>query len=486
MDDNYTNHNRGDGNVIMDTSTLLSITGKLPSDKIIESKLPPLLGPLPMSEESNKLSYNYHNVLELINCNFTNSATSNETGTFYIGHSYNPADKYKNQYIEVKTPQYTSKPNPSGTDETVPWTSMTYYQIMRILNNGWELLFGNKLIEHNSNSRTCTMTIPSGFGVFFCHSVIWKMLGMEEVTKDLLITYTPTTPAEAKKFKGVSGKITGVRNKSSNTDLILKGVPVTYARLEDLYNRVATKINNDSNVSRATYFFAIISFAHSRHYYSKYATYSYPLELIPFSTLFIENFKKSIVDYSKNRIIELLNTDGNNTPTIHEVCTSSLEISVENNKYMFINIGKMYAEKGITIFVIFNTVLRKFLGGIRSIEVHDSTIINTIDHNEVIKSNVFKYPFYLLLISTDDRNDFQESIIDSTRRNIIGIIHSETHFTSTQNIIKMRPSTYNKLVLKLVNNEFKPIAESVVFNLLFKFKRDFMENSFELDFKQWV
>ena len=485
MDDVYTTHNRGDGNVNMDTSTLLSITGKLPGDKLIESKLPPLLGPLPMNEENNKLSYNYDNVLELINCNFTNSATSTETGTFYIGHLYNAEEIYKNKYIEVKTPDYISKPNPSGTEETVPWTSMTYFQIMRILNNGWELLFGTKLIEHNSNSRTCKMTIPSGVGVFFCHSVIWKMLGMEEVTKDLLLSYTPTTPSEVKKFKGLSGKISGVKNKSSSTDLILKGIPVTYARLEDLYNRVATTINNDSNVSRSTYFFAIISFAHSKQYYSKYAAYSYPLEVIPFSSTFIENFKKSIFDYTTG-ITELLDDEGNNSPTIHEVCKSSLEVNIENNKYMIINIGKMYPKKGITIFVVFNSVLRKFVGGIKSIEVHDSYIINNIDHNEVIKRNVFKYPFYLLLISTDDRNDFQESIINSTRRNIIAIIHSETHFTSTQNLIKIRPSTYNKLVLKLVNNEFKPISENIVFNLLFKFKRDFMENSFELDFKQWV
>ena len=153
---------------------------------------------------------------------------------------------------------------------------------------------------------------------------------------------------------------------------------------------------------------------------------------------------------------------------------------------MMIKIDKEYNRNQVTIFVAFSKQLQKYLGGKRNIDIKDGLILNSIDHNEIIQKVVFKYPFYLMLVSTDERNDFQESIIDSKNQNIIAIIHSEKKFTATQSMIKLRPSSYNKLVLLVRNNEFKKLTETVFFNLIFRFRREFFNTGLEFDFAHWA
>lgn len=466
----------------MDTSTLISITGELQESEVIESQLPPLLGPLPLSEEDKRLSFNYYNVLELENCNFNNSSTSKEEGGFYFGHIYD-TDIYRNKYIEFNAMEIESRPNPGSTPEKgVKWVDMTYHQIANMINNGWKYHFDTQLLEQ-VNTRF-VLTLDPGVAVYFCHSVIWKMLGLFDAIKDIKESYKLTIPSEVVKFRGIGNKITGIKNKSASQKLEIKGTSgLTYTRLSVLYKRVAEALNADSNTSRSNYFFAIISFAHTRSYYKEFGSYSFPLELVPFGSGFRDSLKHAVTQYSKT-IVELTKAD--DEPSISEMCDETFEVQVENDRFMMIKIGDEYRESGVTIFVVFNKQVRKFLGGRKSVDIKDGIILNPIDHRVIIMKDVFKYPFYLILMSTDDRSELQESMVNSRQRNIVAIIHSEHEFTTTQNIIKLRPSSYNKLVLKVLNNEFKEITETVFFTLLFRFKRDFIDNAFELDFKQWV
>ena len=469
----------------MDTTTLVSITGELPKEEIIESKLPPLLGPL-LASDSNVLSYKYSNILELETCRLTNFASSKETGKFQIGHRYNVNGVYGNKYIIEDTLKYESRPTPGGDIEKVPWVDMTYYQIAKIINNGWQVNFGTRLLDLNNN-KSFQITLPPGIGIFLCHSVVWKLLGLYDIIEKMKqkISYTIQTPSEATMFKGMKGKITGLTNRSSVENLVITGTPLTYTRLSKIFPKTSDALKNDSSTIRHTYFFGIIMFANTIQHYNSFATYTFPLELIPFSSKFIDSFKQFVIEYCGN-ISELVDENGDNEPTIKKVCKDTLVINIENYKYMMINIGENYAKKDIIITVKFSESLQKFLGGIEAIDIKDGVIINSTDHNEVIQRNVFKYPFYLILLSTDERNDFHESMIDSKKRNIIAIIHSEKEFITTQNLIKLRPSAYNKLVLSVLNNEFQPLTETVFYNFIFKFRRDFIDNPLGLDIKYWI
>lgn len=466
----------------MDTSTLVSITGELPKEEVIESRLPPLLGPLLVNSD-NRLSYKYSNILELENCKLTNHVTSKEVGTFILGHTYDVSDKYRNKYIIQDTLKYTSPPRPGDEVEKVAWIDMTHYQISRIINTGWELQFGTKLLTYNAN-KSYTISIPPGLGVFFCHSVVWKVLGLYEQIKDDVEAYVIQGPIEANKFRGIGGRITGITNRSSIDNMDVIGTPLTYSRLSKQYPKITDTIRNDSSTIRHTYFFGIIMFANTILHYTQRSSYSFPLELIPFSSKFIESFKEAVVEYSK-KIVEIVDDSGNNNPSLTEVCKNSLVINVESSKYMMINIGEEYASKQVTINIAFSKGLQKFLGGKKSINIKDGVLINSTDHNEIIQRYVFKYPFYLVLLSTDERNDFQESMVDSKKRNIIAILHSEKEFTTTQSIIKLRPSSYNKLVLSVVNNKFEPLTETVFYNFIFRFRREFLEDLFPIDFTYW-
>ena len=470
----------------MDTTALVSINGELPKEEVIESKLPPLLGPL-LENDSNSLSFKYSNVLELETCKFTNLASSKDFGTFSIGHKYNVHSIYSNKYIIEDTLKYESRPKPGGDLEKVPWVDMTYYQIAKIINTQWHMLFGTRLLELNNN-KSIELTLPSGIGIFFCHSVVWKVLGLYDaiVKQKHKVSYNIQTPAEATKFRGMTGKITGITNRSSNQNLVVTGTPLTYARLSKQFSKTADTLKNDSSTIRHTYFFGIVMFANTILHYNTLATYTFPLELIPFSSKFIDSFKQYVTEYCLNNISELVDDEGNNEPTIAKVCKDTLVINIESYKYMMINIGEMYAKKEIVIVVAFSKSLQRFLGGKKSIDIKDGVIINSTDHNEVIQRNVFKYPFYLLLLSTDERNDFRESMIDSKSRNIIAIIHSEKEFSTTQNLIKLRPSAYNRLVLRVVNNEFKPLTETVFYNIIFRFRREFIDTPLTFDIGYWI
>ena len=461
----------------MDTSALIRITGELPKEETIQSKLPPLLGPLPISEDNKKLSFGYSNVLELVNCKLINSVSSEEFGSLYLSHSYS-TDIYANKYIQTDTKAYVSRPNPGSSPETVNWINMTYYQFVNMINNGWKNHFGqDKSVLEINNDKSVTLTLPSGVGLYLCHLSVWKSLGLFEAIKDISEAYTPSNPTEINKLKGLlTGKIAGVKNKSSGSKLVIRGTPLTYQRFNDQFPINAESLANDSSVIKQSMFYAIIVFSHQRQYYNEFAKYSFPLELIPFSSKFQSTFVNTVVNYASN-ILEL-NNQNDNTPTIQDVLKNNLSIVVENSKFMMIKVGKEYTSKQINIHLVLNKQVQKYLG-LRSnaIDIRDGLILNPIDHNEIVMKTVFKYPLYLVLLSTDERSDFQISMIDNIKRNIIAIIYSESSFVVTQSEIRLRPSNFNKLVLVVLNNEFNQLTEKVHYDFLFRFRREFCENT---------
>ena len=471
----------------MDTPTLITIQGELPKDEVISSNLPPLLGPLPLSEENKCLSYNYYNVLELEDLSINNSTRTNDDGVIKICHYYMDDEKYKNKYIQCNSNEQSLAPIPSMEPETdLSLINMTHHQIAAMLNNGWKSLFGNEFLKFDRRRKKYTMEVPSGIGIYFCHSSILKILGLNTILEEqkLKEKYIIRTPEERDKFKNNLGNdITGLKNTYSSARFTITGETVTSQRFNNLFPRVAETLEADSNTIRSVYFFCIITFAQSEDFYTEFYTDNSIIELIPFSSTFIDNLVSCIIDYSYN-IIELLHPT--RTQSIKDILSQSLEVIKERDKYMLLKVGFEYKHTGIVICVYFNTVIQKFLGGTESIILNNGITLNSIDHNKIINEHFFKYPLYLLLLSPEDKNEVHTSILENRKKNIVALIQSPSNFITTQSIIKIRPSVYNKIVFNILDKDFMPLTEKIFYKFIFRFKREFLHNLYELNFQEWL
>ena len=140
---------------------------------------------------------------------------------------------------------------------------------------------------------------------------------------------------------------------------------------------------------------------------------------------------------------------------------------------MVLKLDREFNDKGIRIVVIFGKLLQKYLGK-KYLEVEDSVSINTIEHIDIIRRHLFGYPLYLILLSTDTNNEFEQSVVNNKTQNIVAIIHSESEFSTTQSLIKLRPSSFNRLVFKITDNKFLKVTQNITCQLIFRFKREFL------------
>lgn len=462
----------------MDTPSLLSINCEIPKEEVIISNLPPNLGLLP--DSSGNLSYNYFNILELENVITSNHTQSLEMATFNIAHIYDPI-QYQNFIIDVVATDEKLASEPGEPVETgLRWVDMTPYQIFTMINNETKELINKELFTFDYHNMTYTIELPPGISIYFCHSLIWEGLGLYDILKPKLVKYSHPTEREKGKFsRSLRKSITGLQNKSSFSSIKVTGLQVGNERLIDDYADVVFDILNEGDVTKGTRFYGIITFPKTTSFYTEFYTKKFPLQLLPLNSNFISTLKQSIIEYSQN-ILDIREED---SFTIEDIFRNEFDIIVEQKAYMLFRIinFRLYNQKGIRVMIILGSTLYKYLGK-KYIEVGDSYTINTTNHKEIIKNNVFGYPLYLILLSTDSNNEFEHSVINNAEKNILAIIHSETEFSTTQSLIKLRPSTFNKLVFKIVNKDFQKVSQKISCKLIFRFKREFLEDNLSLHF----
>ena len=485
----------------METPSLVSVNCKLPKDEVVISNLPPYLGPLKKDGNKN-LSYDYYNLLELQDIKVTNSVTSSKMANMKIGHYYK-APYYETKYIDVHSPSVSTKTTETGPLVTnIKWIDMTHYQIATLINNRWNELFGMDLLFFDLVKRQYTLTLYPGLELYLCHLVIWSILGMEKSLKKKIHKYNILTREESEKFPGtLRHNIFGISNRNSSSIMEITGHRVNNRPILTNFPAVHRKLETDSDVTRSTRFFGIVKFAHDFDFYDQLYNATFPLQLIPLNSFFMDNVVNSLIDYS-GRILEFSkdtddddddddddsdddDDDADEYPTVQEIFKNSLDIVAEEKQFMIFKLDKAYSETEVVVFIIFNPILEKYLGR-TYIEVDNSVNINTLKHSTLLLNNVFQYPLYLVLISSDIINEFGESIIENETKSIIAIIYSENSFTTTQSLIKIRPSTFNKLLFKIVDKNFQPVSEEMFINLVFRFKREFIDGQYELDFQEWT
>ena len=463
----------------MDTPSLIRITSELPNDEVITSFLPPLLGPL--QKENGEFSYKYYNILELENCSLNNHTISKEKGKLSICHYYRESDEdnspdYSNQYIDIDSPKKLSQLRPEGEPQKgIKWINMNHYQISALINERWNELFGDDLFTFNSNSRRYTVLIPPGIGVYLCHPIVWGILGIWD--EDKVEKYVVPS-SETKKFHGSLGKsISGYCNYSSVADYTLTGNKVTLATPAIKFTEIVEGIKNDSNPIRSTWLYGVITFAISKEEYTSFYTKEIDINLIPCSTDFMTSLQESIIDYSGLiKEFSYLQETGDSIEKI----ISQVEVVADSKNQMIIKMDYDFSKHNIILQISFNTVLAKYIGVDELFVSSSTTIINPYNQNSLIQKNIFKYPYYLVLASTDFTHDLDTSVINNKNYSIIAVIHSENKFTTTQQLIKIRPSRFNRLVLKVLNNELEPVTERVSCEFLFRFKREFLEENTSL------
>ena len=280
----------------MDIPSLLSIECELPRDEVVISKLPPNLGSMP--DASGNLSYDYYNILELENVVTRNKAEETQTVDFSLCHVFKKSD-YPNNIIDVTSTDISLAPSPGEAVEKVRWIDMTIYQLVTMINEEYLPLTGKNLLTINEDD-TITLSLPSGMSIYFCHSLIWKALGLYDTIVNSLVKYTHPTDAEKRKFtQALRRTLIGLQNKSSfqNLDVVSDYLDL-YDRVSDLFPIISHNIENDNDVTKCVRFYAIITFAKTSTFYTERFNKRFPLQLIPLNQKFITTLKNTILEYS--------------------------------------------------------------------------------------------------------------------------------------------------------------------------------------------
>ena len=466
----------------MDTPSLIRIKTNLLEETIV-SNLPPLLGPLP--KENGEVSYGYHNILELENCKFTNHTVSATEGLMSICHYYLRKDTgpdYRNQYINVTSLDVESKPTPTAAAPVkgLKWVNMTHFQLAGMVNEKWFELFNRDLLVFDGTTKKYSFTLPPGIGIYLCHPVVWDVLGL--YNEDEIEKYKVTTPEEERKYSGILRKsIAGYCNYGSDGMFIKTGEKCANNTTAETKHPVLIANMNNQDILRTTWFFGIIPFVNSPDSYNTKFNTSFKLDLVPCSAIFMNELMELINAYSV-MILEysfIEDDDEFLEDKFKDKSSNALQIYSTEKNQMIIQVDDAFSTHNIAIHVSLDPLFTSYIGK-DSIVVQDRiTLINNFDHNELIQRNIFKYPYYLILCSPE-YFDVDISIIDNKNLVIIAIIHSETKFTTTQSLVKLKPTRFNKLVLRVLNSDLEPVSEKVACDLLFRFKREFIEENTHL------
>ena len=465
----------------MDTPSLITITSEIPEDEVIVSKLPPLLGPL--RKENGEISYKYHNILELENCSFHNHIIAKEKGRIDISHYYtinNNGPDYSHQYLDVDSPSQVLAPGLNKQPERGnKWINMNGYQLSTLINQKWFELFGVDLLTFDSQNKKYTLSIPPGIGVYLCHPVIWGVLGIWDL--QLMKVYTVPEYEKAKFSGSLGNSISGYCNDSSKQYFTLTGKRTAAVHTPaNKFPIITEGIILDSNPIKSTWLFGVITFATKDFQYEEFHSKELELSLVPCSIDFMNSLKELILDYSG--MIQEYEYMQDSDESIN-LALDELDVVPDSKNQMIIKTkSKSTNGHNIVIHLSLNKVLQNYLGQ-EDIKIERSiTVINPYNQNELIQKNIYKYPYFLVLASTDFIHDLDTSVVNNKKLPIIAVIHSESKFTTTQSLIKLRPSRFNKLVLKVLNNQLETITERVSCELIFRFKREFIEENTSLHF----
>ena len=465
----------------MDTPSLIRIKTNL-QDGTIVSKLPPLLGPLP--KDNGEVSYGYHNILELENCQLTNHTVSTTEGTMSICHYYlhkETGPDYSNKYIDTNSLEVESRPTPTQDPvKGLKWINMTHFQLASMVNEKWFEFFERNILVFDSVTKKYSFTLPPGIGIYLCHPIVWDILGL--YSEDLIEKYEVTSSSELRKFSGSLRKsISGYCNYRTDEMFTMTGEKCSNNITPELKHPVLVSNMNQQDILRTTWFFGIIPFASNENsYVAKYTT-SFNLDLVPSSLVFMNELMELINTYSA-MILEYSYIDEEDEfleDKFKDKSSNALQIFATKRNQMVIQVDEAFSSHNIVIHISLNPLLANYIGKDSITIKNRINLINAFDQTQMIQANIFKYPYYLVLCSSE-YFDVDFSVIDNKNLVIIAIIHSETKFTTTQGLVRLRPTRFNKLVLRVLDKNLAQVTEKVTCDLLFRFKREFIEENTNL------
>ena len=448
----------------MELCSIMTKTVELPQDQTISAKLPLEVGRLPL--ETQRLSYNYINTLELEKYKTFNHAITEKKVNFKIFHLYQ-TPKYTNKYIDIFTPQ-TLK---------IKWVDMVPSQLVSIINTYWQNALGQELFTYSQDERIYTLNLPPGLSVYLCHSIIWDHLGFENAP---VFSYVMTNSEKRKFPQRLRRDVVGIMNQDSSKILKIKGNPCREIPLRRAYEETVSELDSDE-ITRSSRFFAIVTFVQDKDFYRNYFIKSLILNIVPNSQKFLDAVQNALAEYS-NLISE--DQDIPNENKLSTILKSGIAVKADEGFNMTIRTIKPIENTKIIVFIQFDQFLEKYLGK-SIIALHDRVnILNVFNHKDFILRNIYRYPFYLCVSNSDvQTSDVQSLINNQSHQSVVAVLYPDNSFTSSLPI-RLKPNNFNTFIFKILDRDLKPITERITIDLIFRFQRESAEKPIECLDKQ--
>ena len=454
----------------MESPSFIQKTIELPSAEDFTADLPPLLGALPKNNE--KYSYNYFNILELEKCQVFCHTIYRKTASFEMCHYYEP-EKYKDQHFSIHTPssRTITQPNRNGQEvNNLNWIDMNAYQIYTLINSMWAKEFKEPLLTFNNtdiNNKFFTLNLYPGMEVQFCHKKLWVLLGFPESK----LSKFNLNKADYEKYPGMSTKIFGMKNTTTNF-LVIHGKKIAYTKtFQQRFTDVA-KVLERGSPARIAKLFMIVRFPISPSHYTQLEKYTFNFELANNSTTnFMHEMQTCIRSYGEK--IFTYEDFIDDIPYDFNLIT----ITELKPQKMVVTIGDNFFVKKIYLYIKYDKFLRDFLQTEETFITSSITTLNLFSHSDILNRNVYKFPFYLISKSKNMTSELDESSVKNKNLYILGIFDNNGKVISPQNPLKLRPNSYNKLVFTILDRDLEPILNRITCDLLFRFKREFIEEN---------
>ena len=448
----------------MELCSIMTKTVELPQNQTISTKLPLDVGGLPL--ETQRLSYNYINTLELEKYKTYNHSISEKKVSFKIFHLYQ-TPKYRNKYIDIFTPQ-TLK---------VKWVDMVPSQLVSIINTHWQNALGQELFTFSQDEKIYTLNLPPGLAVYLCHSLIWDHLGFENAP---VFSYVMTHSEKRKFPQRLRRDVVGIMNQDSSKILKIKGKPCREISLRQQYEETVSELDADE-ITRSSRFFAIVTFAQDKDFYRNYFTKSLILNIVPNSSKFLAALQNALAEYSEVVSEDQDIPDENKLSTILK---SGLKVKTDESFNMTIKTTNPIENVKIIVYIQFDEFLEKYLGK-SIIGLHDRiNFLNVFNHKDFILRNIYRYPFYLCVSNSDvQTSDVQSLINNQSHQSVVAVLYPDNSFTSSLPI-RLKPNNFNTFIFKILDRDLKPITERITIDLFFRFQREPAEKPIECLDKQ--
>ena len=451
----------------MESPSFIQKTIELPSTEDFTADLPPLLGALPKNSE--KYSYDYYNILELEKCQVFCHTIYDKKASFEMCHYYDE-EKYKDLHFSIHTPttKTITQPNRNGQEvEDLYWLDMNAYQIFFLINSMWGQEFKEPLLKFNRENRYFSIKLPPGMEIQLCHKKLWVLLGFSE---SKLVKHN-LSRSDYIKYPGMTTKIFGIRNTTTDY-LTLTGKQVAYTKT--FFQRFPDigKVLERGQPERIAKLFMIVRFPISPNHYTKMEKYTFNFELANNSTTnFMHEMETCIKSYGNKVFISEDYLDDIpedfNRITITEMKPQKMVLTITDN----------FRVKRIYLYIKYDKFLTDFLQTKETVIKSLITTLNLFTHSDILTRNVYKFPFYLISKSKNMTSELDESSIKNKNLYILGIFDDNGKVISPQNPLKLRPNSYNKLVFTILDRDLEPILNRITCDLLFRFKREFIEEN---------